>query len=172
MQFPDLTGILPAVPWAVVGAAAARMYMPERATYDLDILISAGDGPEAHRLFLAYGATFSGELSIGGSSWVLPDGFIVDVLEGQDAWCRRAVLEAQANRDAAGLPVLPLPYLVLMKFQAGRVQDLADITRMLGQASENQLEQIRSLFEAFEPDGLEDLQSMVELGRLELDGSS
>ena len=36
-----------------------------------------------------------------------------------------------------GLPIIDLPYLVLMKLSASRTQDLADISRMLGLADEH-----------------------------------
>jgi hypothetical protein len=38
--WPDLTGILAGLRWAVVGAVAARAYMPERSTQDLDVLVA------------------------------------------------------------------------------------------------------------------------------------
>lgn len=38
--WPDLTDMLAGLPWAVVGAVASRAYMPERATQDLDILVT------------------------------------------------------------------------------------------------------------------------------------
>ncbi len=79
---------------------------------------------------------YDGELSIGGSTWRAPDGQMIDVIEGHEAWWSNALNEAHSNRDAQGLPILPLRYLVLMKFQSGRVQDIADVTRMLGQADE------------------------------------
>ena len=64
--------------------------------------------------------------------------------------------------------MLPLPYLVIMKFQAGRVQDLADITRMLGLASEEALSATRRLFAQYSPSDLEDLESFILLGRMEI----
>ena len=41
--FPDLRPILQGIDWLVVGAVAARAYMPERATQDLNILVRAAD---------------------------------------------------------------------------------------------------------------------------------
>lgn len=38
-RFPDLTPVLGPVPWAVVGAVATRLYMPERGTQKLDIVV-------------------------------------------------------------------------------------------------------------------------------------
>ena len=76
-------------------------------------------------------------------------------------------MEAQTNRDGQGLPVLPLPYLILMKFRASRAQDVADITRMLGQAGEVQLNAVREVFERWLPGNDEDLESLIALGQLE-----
>lgn len=146
MTFPDLTPILESIPWATVGAAATRLYMPERTTQDLDITIRLADAPQVRQRLTAAGFTYRGELSVGGSSWLTPEGFMIDVLECQEPWFDQAVAEAARNRDLQGLPVLPLPYLVLLKFQAGRVQDLADITRMLGQAEEAALTSVRAAF--------------------------
>jgi hypothetical protein len=167
MQFPDLTHILTDVLWAVIGGAATRLYMPERLTQDFDILVQHADAATVRHQLQAAGCHYNGELTIGGSSWTLPDGWSVDVLECRDSWGAQALTQAQANRDAQGLPVLPLPYLVLMKFQAGRVQDLADIVRMLGQASATQLTQVRRVFATWLPEDVADLDCLITLGQLE-----
>jgi hypothetical protein len=65
------------------------------------------------------------------------------------------------------LPILPLRFLALMKFQSGRVQDIADITRMLGQADPSVLDAVRALFKQFAPADLSDLESLITLGKLE-----
>ena len=166
MQFPDLTPVLHPVPWAVVGAAATRMYMPERMTQDLDIVVQAADAAAVRQKLTAAGFRYAGELAIGGSSWTAPDGFSIDVLEHTEPWLAQAIAEAQQNRDAQGLPVLPLPSLVLMKFQAGRVQDVADITRMLAQAGEETLATVRRLCAALRPEDMADLESLMALGQL------
>ena len=168
MLFPDLSATLQGVAWAVIGAAAVRLYMPERATNDLDILVSADDAPAVRERMKQSGAAYQAELSIGGSTWRLPDGFPVDILEGREGWCKSALTEAQANRGIEGFPILPLPYLVLMKFNASRVQDLADVSRMLGQANEEQLNAVRATFAEWQSDGVEDLESLILLGKLEM----
>ena len=56
-----------------------------------------------------------------------------------------------------------------MKFNASRTIDLGDIARMLGLADESALAQVRDVFRQFAPDGLEDLESLIALGKLELD---
>ncbi|MBI3954092.1 MAG: hypothetical protein HY330_06230 [Chloroflexi bacterium] len=168
MQFPDLRPILGPLPWAVAGAVATRLYMPERATRDLDIAVLRRDRAEAERKLTGAGFTRQSELAIGGSTWLSPDGTPVDVVELEAPWAAKAIVEAQNNRDSQGLPVLPLPYLVLMKLQAGRVQDLADVTRMLGQADEGVLNATRQLFERHAPEDLDDLESLIALGQLEM----
>ena len=109
MAFPDLSQVLTGVPWAVVGAAATRMYMPERATRDLDIVVHTHHVSEARKRLLEAGYQMVGDLSIGGSSWTSPGGQEVDMLESDAPWLGEALSRAQANRDPQGLPVLPLP---------------------------------------------------------------
>ncbi len=168
MQFPDLSSVLEDRLWAVIGAAATRLYMPERATRDLDILVRFQNAAEVRAKLAQAGFTYDGEWSIGGSSWSSPEGFPLDVVECSQGWCEQAIAQAQSNRDAQGAPVLPLPFLVLMKFQAGRAQDLADVTRMLGQAPPEQLAAVRAVFERWLPDEKEDLESFIALGQLEM----
>lgn len=165
-ELPDLPSILDPLPWAVVGAMAARYYMPERATRDLDVAVRAADGPEARRRLQAAGFHYAGELLIPGSSWRAGD-LALDVLELEAEWAEAALVEAQRSREATGWPILPLPYLILMKFEAGRLQDLADIARMLGQATEAQMQAVREVFQRYRPQDLEDLESLHLLGRLE-----
>jgi hypothetical protein len=142
--------------------------MPERTTKDLDVLIKAADAPAARQKLAAAGFIHRGELAVGGSSWTTPEGFSVDVLVLGEPWADQAVTEAQANRDLQGLPVLPLPYLSLMKFQSGRVQDTADLARMLGQANEEALAEVRAVFLQWLPAEMEDLEGLIELGQLEM----
>ena len=90
-----------------------------------------------------------------------------DVLELEAPWLNQALTEARDNRDAHGMPVLPLAYLILMKFQSEPVQDLADVVRMLGQAGLGELGAVRRLFDGYLPDEMEDLESLITLGQME-----
>jgi hypothetical protein len=146
--------------------------MPERTTRDLDIVVTTSDMPEVRHRLGAAGFVEQGVLTIGGASWRTPAGESIDVIEGHDPWWDNALAEAQANRDAQGLPILPLPYLTLMKVRAGRVQDLADVARMLGQADGPALARTRAVFTQWAPDDLEDLESLIRLGRLEMQGGT
>jgi len=167
MSWPDLRTILGPVPWAVVGAVATRLYMPERATRDLDILVAAGDRAEAEARLARGGWTRSGALAIGGSLWTSPDGAELDLVALDAPWLRAALQEAATNRDDQGLPVLPLPYLVLLKLASARVQDTADVARMLGLADEAALGCVREVVRQHSPEDAEDLEALIELGKLE-----
>jgi hypothetical protein len=168
-QWPDLTDTLGEIPWATVGAVATRHYMPERATVDLDVLVAQAAATAVRARLQEHGFRYTGELSFGRSTWIAPDSTGVDVLESDESWVDHALVQAQQNLDLQGLPVLPLPYFVLMKLQSGRAQDIADITRMLGQARDEQLEIVRDVISRLQPDALEDVESMITLGRLEFE---
>ena len=82
VQFPDLTPVLTSLPWAVIGGVATGMYMPERATQSLDIVVRPENGEAARLELKAAGYRYEAELSsIGGSSWTTPDGVNLDVVE-------------------------------------------------------------------------------------------
>jgi hypothetical protein len=152
----------------VIGAAAVRAYMPERMTSDLDVAIARDDAERCRTCLRAAGFAYAGELTIGGSMWRTPEGFPVYVVELDAQWAEEALREAGRNRDLHGQPVMPLPYLILTKLEAGRAQDIADISRMLGQADSDALASVRRMVKAHQPDAEEDIESLTALGRLEL----
>jgi len=166
--WPDLRPVLQDIPWVIVGAVATRAYMPERATKDLDILVRRNDGDEVRERLEAAGYTFITPLSVPGFLVRSPDGVEVDVILGDYPWLDEAL--AHPRQDAAGLPVLDLPYLVIMKLAASRVQDAADLSRMLGLASDEELERVRAVVARYVPDEMDDLKSLIYLGQLEMKG--
>jgi hypothetical protein len=161
----NLNDIIKQAPFVVVGGVATRLYMPERMTLDLDILIKAEDAKLIYQDLEKANGQKVGELSIPGSQWKLDDGTSLDVLEFEGNW----VIESLNNPNYApdGLPIIDLPYLVLMKIIAGRSQDLADISRMLGGAKDVQLEQVKKVINQYLPNAVEDLESLIILGKLE-----
>ena len=162
----DLRALIRHTPFVVVGGVATRLYMPERMTLDVDILVLAEDAAALYSELERAGGRRRGTLTIGRTTWEVPGGALLDVIESREPWARAAV--ANPTIDAAGLPIITLPSLVLMKLAAGRVQDLADITRMLGAAADTTLEEVRAVIRMYAPDALEDIDSMIALGRLEL----
>ncbi len=164
-SWPDLRPILQGVPWVIAGGVATRAYMPERMTHDLDILIRPQDAAEVRARLAAAGYEYSAPLAVPGFTVRSACGLEIDVLLGDAPWLE-AALAAPAH-DAAGYPVLALPYLILLKLQASRTQDLADISRMLGLADDAAAAQVQAIVNRYMPDALEDLLALRELGRLE-----
>jgi len=162
---PDVRSLLGAVPFAIAGGLATRLYMPARMTLDVDVLVAAADRPQAERALAASGCTRRGKLTIGGSTWTAPDGTTLDLLALDAPWAAEAVASAVMAPD--GNPYVRLPFLVLMKLVASRVQDLADISRMLALADADGLARTRALVAGHRPDDAEDLESLIRLGRLE-----
>ena len=165
MKTLDLTEVLRTIAWAVIGGVATRSYMPERSTLDLDILIHKRDSQKVGVALKHAGYDFQQPLLIGGSAWKSPDGRSLDVIERDHEWVDEALLSY--GKDPQGLPVVQLAYLVLMKLQASRTQDLADVSRMLGEAEEGAIEKTRGVLRRFLPEAVDDFESLVQLGRLD-----
>ena len=124
----------------------------------LDVLVAKDGAEEFYR-----------QLERSGTKRVLPDGMLLDVLEEDAAWVAEALATPAAGPD--GLPVIALPYLVLLKMRASRGIDIGDLTRMLGAADEADLEKTRQVIRAHMSDGEEDLESLIQLGQLEYMGT-
>jgi len=166
ISWPDLRPVLQGLPWAVVGGVATRAYMPERVTRDLDILVRRGDSDEVRERLEAAGYRYVIPLAVPGFLVRSPEGAEIDVILGDYPWLDEAL--SRLRRDPAGLPILDLPYLVIMKLAASRVQDTADLSRMLGLASDKELERVRAAVARYAPDTADDLTSLIYLGKLEM----
>ncbi len=166
IPIPDIKKILRKTPYVIVGGIATRLYMPERMTLDLDILITVENVLEAEDELKYAGCRKKGILSIGGSTWTLPDQTSLDIIVSDEMWGKEAIRHPNIGSD--GLPYIDLPYLILMKFKSGRVQDMADISRMLGNADEDNLQEVRKIIRYYLPDVTEDLNSLISLGKLEM----
>jgi hypothetical protein len=153
------------VPYVIVGAVATTLYMPRRETQDLDVIIHARDARRIAVDLEVAGYTAGGRLSIGGTTWSGPHGEPLDVLESDEPWVDEAISHPQYAPN--GLPVIRLPYLILLKLEASRTQDLADIQRMLGQADNAAMDEVRSVIQTYRPEDLDDLESLIVLGRME-----
>ncbi|MBI3151965.1 MAG: hypothetical protein HYZ21_07530 [Chloroflexi bacterium] len=163
--WPDLRPILKGIDWAIVGGVATRLYMPERMTRDLDILVHERNEAIVIAKMQSAGYQISSRLAIPGVLMLSPAGVEVDVLFGKYPWLDAALKDVTA--DEAGYPTIGLPYLVLLKMDAQRAQDWADVSRMLGWASEADLDAVRAVFQRFSPTDLEDLESLIFIGKKE-----
>ncbi len=161
---PKLDTIFKHTPYVIVGGMATRMYMPERMTLDVNILIRATESSNLDKELMDSSRSLIGPLSIGGATWKLPDGTFLDVIVSQAPWAEKAIDTHKIGPD--GLPYVDLPFLIIMKLESGRTQDIADISRMLGFANES-MHNVRNIIEKHMPHELEDLESLITLGKLE-----
>ena len=163
--WPDLRPILKGIEWAIVGGVATRAYMPERMTKDLDILVHQNDKDTVLARLQQAGYQMIEHLAIPGYSLRSPEGIEVDVLFSDDTWLQDAL--RQPVLDPAGYPVISLPYLILLKMGAQRTQDWADVSRMLGLATDAELDAVRAVVARYTPDDSEDLESLIFIGKKE-----
>jgi hypothetical protein len=163
--WPDLRPILKRIDWAIVGGVATRAYMPERMTKDLDIIVHQKDGETAIKQLEQAGFQLVSQLSIPGYLMLSPDGTELDLIFGNYPWLDEA-LNHTAN-DPAGYPIVKLPYLILLKMEAQRAQDWADVSRMLGWASDSDLDEVRAVVKRYMPQDSEDLESLIFIGKKE-----
>jgi hypothetical protein len=165
---PQVHALLGDVPFAVVGGLATRRYMPERMTLDVDVLVAPADLSAAERHLRQAGCRKKGRLTIGRSTWATPAGQTLDLIALHEPWVEEAIATAVPAPDRH--PYVSLPFLVLMKMSSSRVQDLADISRMLAAAKSETLTRTRVLLKRFRPSDLEDLEAVIRLGKLETRG--
>jgi aminoglycoside-2''-adenylyltransferase len=163
--WPDLRPILKGIEWAIVGGVATRAYMPERMTKDMDILVHQNDKDTVLARLQQAGYQMIEQLAIPGYSLRSPEGIEVDVLFSDDTWLQDAL--RQPVLDPAGYPVISLPYLILLKMGAQRTQDWADVSRMLGLATDTELDAVRAVVARYTPDDSEDLESLIFIGKQE-----
>jgi hypothetical protein len=155
------------VPYAIIGGQATKSYMPERTTLDWDVLVHASDVDQAREEVMSAGAIAIRPLTIPGFTCRLPDSVPLDVISEDADWVGKALAEAKEESADDHDPVLGLKWLVLLKLKAGRVQDLADISRMMGFASDQDIKATEAVVSQWLEDASEDLASLVQLGQME-----
>jgi hypothetical protein len=151
--------------FVIIGGLATAVYSPGRLTEDLDILVSTSTAREVRAELERLGAKWLGPLSIGGATYELPSGLTLDVVESAAPWVAAAL--GSPHRGPSGYPIVALPYLVVLKLDAGRDRDLADIAQMLGRASEQELTTVRQVVAKHLASQVADLESLIQLGQLE-----
>jgi hypothetical protein len=161
----DIASILGGLPYVVVGGVATRAYMAERMTLDIDILVHSENWPAIEVALEAADGENTGALSIGGFSFQF-GADILDVLVSDAPWVQTAIDSPNFQNN---LPIIALEYLVLLKLKASRSIDLGDLSRMLGQANQLALTKVRETVRNDLPEATEDLESLIILGKLELE---
>lgn len=84
-------------------------------------------------------------------------------------WPATAVSQTEID-PRTGLPTLPVAYVVLMKLVVSRTTDIADLARVLGARSDQELQEVREAVRRHgAPGDDDDVEQRIALGRLERD---
>jgi hypothetical protein len=161
----------------LVGAHAAAAYAPERATHNIDYFTAPAHYETALLRLHEAGYTKQHEMTFAsprlelfGSAW-LDAGRTVSVglLSSTGTWVEEAFAAARAD-NVTGDRVMPLPFLILMKLDASRVQDQADMSHILGRCSletvEHVVDTVRRHYTS-DPAAADDVRHYATLGRWE-----
>lgn len=163
----DINSIFRSTPFVVCGGVATRAYSPERKAEDLDRLIRQSQAALAYRELEDAGSIYIGKLSLRGSRWLLPDQTRLNVLKFDTEWADDAIRNPNFD-NPHNLPIISLPYLVLIKLALSKTIDLADISRMMAQANQATLNETKKLVAQYLPSASEDLECLIYLGQLEI----
>ncbi len=150
-------------PFLLVGGHATSYYMPPRYTKDIDILLRESDFYNVHKQLLKHGAIYKNDLLIGGASYTL-NNMDLDIIYSKELWLEEAMTTCLHDH----IKVISLPYLILMKLKASRVQDLADCSKMLGYASAEIIKEVKQVVLKYSPNDYNDLESLILLGKYEV----
>lgn len=148
--------------------------MAPRTTADLDVAVVVRDLERAEAALTACGYERLGDLNmrldpqLTGSRWRTPAGEYVDLIGIGHRWAAAAIAEAEVA-PWQGLPVMPMPYLVVMKLISSRAVDTADLQRVLGAASHQQWLTVRDLVSRLWPQDLDDVDALRQIGLRERD---
>lgn len=151
------------IPFVLVGGWAVNNYMPSRQTKDIDILVSKHSKKDIAQAFQKQDGKYLGCLAINGDSFIINKQEI-DVLYCDENW--ENIYNSANLRN--NVKVISLGYLIIMKLDASRLQDLADCSRMLGYANKDTINKVTNLIKELRPEYLEDYYSLIELGKLEI----
>jgi len=164
--------LLENIPHAVVGGVATRMYMPERTTANIDLLVEPENFDRAVAQFVKLGYSrkpqpleFS-DTRLGLIGQRLVSARPVDVLSSSQPWVHDAIASVRLENNT--LPIVDLPYLVALKLDASRSIDQGDLSRMLGFASDADLDRVRAVVRRLLPADTDDLEQYILLGRFEV----
>jgi hypothetical protein len=165
-HWPDLREILKGIDWVLIGGVATRAYMPERLTKDMDVLVRYDDGDDVIERLKQAGYKVISPLAVKGYLLHSPEGVQLDVLYGKYKWLNDAL--AHHEYDPAGYPVISLPYLIVLKLAANRGRDVGDMSTMLGWVTDDEtLNQVRKVVKKYSPEDVDDLESLIYMGKLE-----
>jgi hypothetical protein len=161
----------------LIGAHAASVYAPERATSDVDFLVHPEDIGEAENLLRKDGwqktieLGFPGsKLGLRGTAWANGNNPEIDLLTSDKPWLLES-LAAPHSENSDGKRVIPRAYLVLMKLDSARGVDQGDLTRILGRLNDAEVEDVVQVVKRHYGDDLiaDEIRQYAQIGHWEYD---
>lgn len=154
--------------YALMGAYPMRTYLPERATYSIDILIdpiSKDEIVKALREVSHPEETYSDTHTF----FTLRESRLhLTLLSLEPPWLLEALDAARKHLDTASTePTLPFPWIILSKLDYGKRQDFMDCARLIARASQQQLDATKALLEKWNPSYIPELRQLYRVGTAE-----
>ena len=159
LERPQLGPVLQNIAWVWAGDSAMRAYMVERVIQRAAVLLHERDAAYAEQCFEAVGYQMVPAKRRAFMAVQRAEEMAIDVYGWNDQWVD-GVLQAP-EYDAAGLAVLQLPYLIVMKLHDADLQDLADIGRMLSQASADECAEVEAVVAQLNPEYSQELSQLL-----------
>lgn len=155
--------------YALCGAYAMKRYVPERATYALDVMISSLSEREVHRVLVQQSVHhdyFSGTRQY----YILQsERLYLTTISIDEPWLDIALEGARSSLDPfSAEPTLPFEWLVFTKMYYGKRQDFMDCARLMARASEAQISLVIALLNQWLPESLDALRALYRVGKQEL----
>jgi len=157
------------VPYAITGAAAMQVYMPQRETYGIDVLV-----PEEHaataRKFLRRHSRAHDQVSDDDYYSLRWTKTAICQRNSLLSWVPQALDAAQQGTSyrESRIPILPLPWLILSKVTTASRQDFLDVARLIVRTTPAQLDTSVSLIKEHLPEALDELRALYRVGKTEL----
>lgn len=155
--------------YALCGAYAMKSFLPQRATYALDLLITPASKKrtiQALDKLSSRKETFSNTHTFYR---LREETLYLNLLSIDAPWVTTALTDSRKNIDPTSLePVLTFPWLILSKLNYGKRQDYMDCARLISRATPKQLEETKRLLNKWLPTALPDLRKLYRIGKQEL----
>jgi hypothetical protein len=162
------TSSLQGIKFAIIGGHGLNLHGISRMTHDIDLMMEPANFEKA-KMMLGGGQHTNldsprPDRPISGISFQTHQGFIYDLIWIDQPWAYEAI---QNTKTTGAGPILRIPYMLMSKLWAGRgMQDDTDITNLIKQANEQEVEQTKELVRQYLPSDSEDFDQMIEIAHL------
>jgi len=151
------------VPYALIGGHAVTIHGSPRMTEDIDIITKK---EYLDSIINSLDLNVRNKLTIGGVAAKTVSGFEIDVITPDKEWVDGLLRDVEDTKYGK---VVSKPYLVLTKIWSSRSQDDLDIIKILKKMTDDQKEETLSLIRKYFPNYMDDVESMIEISKYDID---